>query len=231
MNDLLVFSCGDPAKRELFTRSCGLQNIEPVFFSYGDTYPGHAIAKIEHALAFLEGRDEPFVMWVDSHDSIVLDGVDAILNKYQRIGAAIVISGEKNCWPDPAIATHFPYPKPPYHQSPWRFINSGSWIGEMSAVREALFAMKTKYRDKWPGDDQRCWQEWFVRGYGRQCCQVDAGCEIFQTMSGVGGMELGPSGGNLVTHSQPKVLHFNGNTPNIGLWYRTLTGDLGWKGN
>lgn len=230
MNDLLVFSCGDPAKRELFTRSCGLQNIEPVFFEYGDVYPGHGEAKIRLARKFLESHEEPFVMFVDSYDSILLDGAAAILDKYQRIGMPIVISAEKSCWPDKDISTHFPYPKPPFQNSPWRFINSGGWMGERNAAWNALWEMDVKYADKWPGDDQRCWQEWYVRAGGRQFMHVDAGCEIFQTMSGVGGMELGPSGENLVTHSQPKVLHFNGATPNIGLWYRTLTGDLGWKG-
>lgn len=230
MNDLLVFSTGTEQGSRLFKRSCELQNITPVIFDFG--YPGHAIAKIRYASKFLQDYQEPFVLFADAHDSIVLDNAKSILDKYQRIGAEIVISAEKTCWPDSEISTHFPYPRPPFHNSPWRFINAGGWMGERRAILGALDLMDTAgFVDRWQGDDQRCWQEFFLRGTGRQRMHVDSGCEIFQTMSGVGGMELGPNGDNLITHCQPKILHFNGRTPNIGLWYRTLTGDLGWKEN
>lgn len=229
MSDLLVFSTGTAEGSKLFVRSCELQNIEPVIFDNG--YPGHGIAKIKYALEFLRDRTEPFVMFADAHDSIVLHNAGVLLDKYQRIGSPITISAEKTCWPDDSIATHFPYPQAPFHNSPWRFINAGGWMGEAAHVRQALEVMIEKgYVDRWPGDDQRCWQEWFLHAGGRQVCRVDAGCQIFQCMGGTASHELGPNGDNLVTHTSPSVLHFNGQTPNIGTWYRTLTGDLGWKG-
>lgn len=230
MNDLLVFSTGTDEGTKLFRRSCELFDIEPVIFDRG--YPAHALAKIRYSLEFLKSREEPFVLWADSHDSIVLSPAAAILDKYQRVGQLILISAEKTCWPDASISTHFPYPPPPYHNSPWRFINSGGWMGERHAVIAALTSMSEFYVDRWPGDDQRCWQEWYLRSgpLGRSVCRIDAGCEVFQTMASVASHELGPNGENLVTHTQPKILHFNGRIPGIGTWYRTLTGDLGWKG-
>lgn len=230
MSDLLVFSTGTELGSQLFKRSCELQNIDPVIFDHG--YPGHGVAKIRLVYEFLMARteSEPFVLFADAHDSIVLSGASDILDKYQRIGAPIVISAEKTCWPDSTLSAHFPYPRPPFHHSPWRFINAGGWMGERNYILRALKEMEVAYVDRWPGDDQRCWQEWYLRDRGREVCHVDAGCEIFQTMSSSGQTDFAPNGENQVTHQIPKILHFNGRTPNIGLWYRNLTGDLGWRG-
>lgn len=232
MKDLLVFTCdypSPPADISLLRRSCELYDIELATYGQDRNWPGYAQGKIVAAREFLMGREEPFAMFVDGRDTFLTYGAPNILDQFQRIGSEIVIAGEKTCWPDAALGTHYPYPRPPYHNSPWRFINAGGWIGVRQTLIHAL-GEAADYTDKWPNDDQRMWTEIFLYNGWRNRITIDAGCQIFQCMGGVGSHELGPGGENLVTHSFPKVLHFNGRTPNIGLWYRNLTGDLGWKG-
>lgn len=232
MNNLLVFTCdyAEPKMNlDLLRRSCDLYDIELATYT-GAGYPGHKRGKIIDAAAFLRSRSEPFAMFADGQDVIVIDRAERILDTYQRIGSEIVISAEKTCWPDADLGAHYPYPKPPYHNSPWRFINSGGWIGERGALIAALESAGEYNGPAFNDDDQYCWTEWFLRKGGRNHCTIDAGCQIFQSMGGTNSHELGPTGENLITHQTPKVLHFNGRTPNIGLWYRNLTGDLGWKG-
>lgn len=232
MKDLLVFTCdypSPPADISLLRRSCELYDIELATYGQDRNWPGYARGKITDAMLFLKDRDEPFAMFVDGRDTIIVNNTDTILQTYQRIGSEIVIAGEKTCWPDAALGTHYPFPRPPYHNSPWRYINAGGWIGERRTLVMAL-ECAADYAGTWPNDDQRMWTEIFLYNGWRNRITIDAGCQIFQCMGGVGSHELGPGGENLVTHTYPKVLHFNGRTPNIGLWYRTLTGDLGWKG-
>lgn len=232
MNDLLVFTCdypAPPADISLLRRSCELYNVPLVTYGAGG-WPGYTRAKIVDAAHFLISREEPFAMYVDGRDTFLLNSAPEILEKYQRIGSPVVIAGEKTCWPDAALGTHYPYPKPPFHNSPWRFINSGGWIGGRYAIIEALRIARS-YENTWQSDDQRCWTEAYLRGGIRSFTTIDAGCQIFQCMGGIGAHELGPTGENLITHQKPSVLHFNGRTPHIGMWYRNLTGDLGYKGD
>ena len=233
MKDLLIFTCNykEPTiDLRLLRRSCELYDIE--LATYGDDvdWPGHKRGKIIDAAAFLSTRPEPFAMFVDGRDTIVLDRAERILDTYQKIGSEIVIAAEKTCWPNAELWTHYPYPRPPFQTSPWRYINSGGWIGERGALMNALYTAADYDGELWNEDDQMCWTDWFLRAGGRNHCVIDAGCQIFQCIGGTAGHEIGPTGENLITHTQPKVLHFNGRAPNIGLWYRNLTGDLGWRG-
>ncbi|MDD1678313.1 MAG: hypothetical protein LUO93_03910, partial [Methanomicrobiales archaeon] len=123
--DLLVFTCdypNPPADITLLRRSCELQDINLATYGEGD-WPGYALGKIVAAREFLLAREEPFAMFVDGRDSLILDKADHILDQYQRIGSQIVIAGEKTCWPDANLGTHYPFPRPPFHNSPWRYVN------------------------------------------------------------------------------------------------------------
>jgi hypothetical protein len=219
-------------KCDLLRRSCGLVDIQLHTYGTGE-WQSYVHGKITGALDFLAGRDEPFAMYVDGHDSFIVDNAAAILDKYQRIGKLITISAEKDVWPvnQGIAAAHYPYPQPPHHQSPWKFINSGGWIGERGALIEALSRMHAVANGR--GDDQLLWHEWYLFLKGRLVTHIDSGCSIFQTMSGVHGHELSPTGENLTTFQRPSVVHFNGRLGNngaIGDWYRMMTGDRGYRG-
>lgn len=230
-SDLLVFCPNyNGSTNDLYCRSCDLQNIKLHGYGEGKNWPGFTIGKIQGPLEFLKTRDEPFVMFGDGHDTIIIDTAETILDKFQRFGYPVLFSAEKNCWPDATLAKHFPFPKPPYHNSPWRFPNAGGWMGQREAVIDMLTAA-WEYNNQWQNDDTRCFVELYLKQYSwRSYITFDYGCQIFQTMCQTHSHELGPNGENLVTHNKPSTLHFNGRVPGIGLWYRTLTGDLGWKG-
>ena len=231
--DLLVFTANfpvPPTDISLLRRSCELYNIE--LATYGDgSWPSYGKGKVIDAAAYLETHDEPFALFLDGRDTFVTDNAANILDAYQRIGSEILIAGERTCWPDATLGTHYPYPHNSkfYGMSPWRFINSGGWIGVRRTLIQALKAA-AEYAGSWPNDDQRMWTEIFLYGGWRHRIEIDSDCAMFQCMGGTHGHELGPTGENLVTRQKPKCFHFNGRTPGMGDWYRALTGDLGYKG-
>lgn len=227
-DDLLVFTCdySEPTVNlSLLRRSCELYDIPLATYGEGP-YPGHSIAKIRDAAKFLETRDEPFALFTDGADTFVKDTAATILAKYQRVGSLILLSAEKNCWPDATIATHYPIVD---KRSPWRYINSGGWMGERRALIAALDYMSMEI-EEYGNDDQKLWTRWYLYGRGRLVSGIDSGCNVFQTMASAASHELSPDGSNAVTHNTPSVYHFNGRTQGIGNWYRMLTGDIGWKG-
>jgi len=228
VSDLLIFTCDYDTPRidlSLLRRSCELYDIELATYGTG-IYPGHALAKIRDAAKFLETREEPFVLFTDGADTFINGTSKSILEKYQQVGSLILVSAEKNCWPDVNLSTHYPIVD---RRSPWRYINSGGWMGERGAVIEALLSMSDNI-DNWGNDDQLCWTKWYLYRKGRLITTIDSGCNVFQTMASAASHELSPDGSNAVTHNTPSVYHFNGRSPGIGNWYRMLTGDMGWKG-
>lgn len=226
-SDLLIFTCDydDPKiDLRLIKRSCELARID--LQTYGDGgFPGLAKAKITDAAAFLEKRTEPFAMFTDGFDSFIIHSPAEILDKYQRSGNLILVSGEKNCYPYDNMATHYPI----VNRYPWRFVNSGGWIGERLALIQALHEME-ELIPEYGENDQLIWTMWYLHRRGRLITNIDTKCDVFQTMAGLGSHELHPDGSNSVTLAHPSVFHFNGRTPNRDTYYRTFTGDQAWRG-
>ena len=225
--DLLVFTCDydDPKiDTRLLRRSCELYHIDLQTYGRGG-FPGLAKAKITDAAAFLESRSEPYAMFIDGFDSFIIGSAASIMEKYQRSGNLILVSGEKNCYPDGDLATHYPI----VDRSPWRYINSGGWIGERLALIQALHEMEDLV-PTYGENDQLIWAIWYLHRRGRLITNIDTKCTVFQTMAGISTHELQPDGTNAVTMASPSVYHFNGRSPNRDTYYRTFTGDLAWQG-
>lgn len=223
MSNLCVFTTVESlASAALLRRSCQRVGIDLQLFGTG-TWKGYADGKIRGALDFLRMRTEDVCMFVDGHDSFVLAGEEHILDVYNMFDESIVISCEKTCWPDTAVANRY---KKLDTNSPFLYPNAGGWIGERKALCMALREL-LPFSEKWPNDDQRCWHEFATdcKNSVQDDEQVsrDTECSIFQAMGGTG--EMNETGRNTITGNWPMVWHFNGRTPGREEWYTKLTGD------
>ena len=54
-------------------------------------------------------HDGDVVLFVDGYDVIINDTLPTILERYEDMGADIIFAAEKNCWPDPTMASQFPF--------------------------------------------------------------------------------------------------------------------------
>ncbi len=77
-------------------------------------------------------HDGDVVMFVDGYDVIINDTLPTILERYEDMGADIIFAAEKNCWPDPTMASQFPL------STLYRYLNSGVYIGKVGALKKFL---------------------------------------------------------------------------------------------
>ena len=77
-------------------------------------------------------HDGDVVLFVDGYDVIINDTLPTILERYEDMGADIIFAAEKNCWPDPTMASQFPL------STIYRYLNSGAYIGKVGTLKEFL---------------------------------------------------------------------------------------------
>lgn len=88
-------------------------------------------------------------------------------------GVDVLFAGEPTCWPDPSLADRYPP-----CASPYRFVNSGCFVGRARALK-ALVA-RASARD----DDQLLATLYYLRDPVR--ARVDSACQLWQCLGGVG---------------------------------------------
>lgn len=210
-----------PVDSGLLRRSCARLDIDLQFYGSGKTWPGYGIGKLVGPLEFLKTRTEPFCLYTDSQDSFLVRDTQAIIEAYARCGSPqVLLSAEKNCYPERDWAGEYPV-----SSSPWRYICAGGWMG----TRKCLIAALEEVAD---GDvfrrdsfcDQRCWTDWYLRHpNGKLRASLDTNCEVFQSLFWED--EMTDDGQNKKTFTRPCVFHFNGRTHGEHEWYRRITSD------
>jgi len=234
-SDLCVFTCDysfPPADCSLLRNSCARVGIELHMYGHGQPWPGFPLAKIRGARQFLATRREDYALFVDSTDTFILSTATAILESFAQLDTNILVSGEKNCWPLSDFALRYPHPGAQDDPgTPWRFVNSGGWMGLRTALIEALgemdsiFVSLARQGGFRSNCDQSCWVEWVLSNHRHDIYSyVDARCQIFQCMWRT--TEMLDSGLNSVTGTKPSVWHFNGGAEvkeGMRTWYERLT--------
>jgi len=155
------------------------------------------------------------IMFVDARDVVLLGTPDQVLKRFLEFDHPWVCGAEVNLWP----VDSFPRDVFPKSSTCWRFLNSGAYV----ANREHLLACF----EKWPdipndADDQRWLAERFLEGND---ILLDYKCKLIQNMCGSDHlmfMEYGRAY-NMLTHTEPLIVHFNGGTDitapdRRGLW-------------
>ena len=204
MSNLLVFSTGSNV--DLFVKSCQRLGITPEL--YDAKWTGYVTVKLREGVKFLTSRlrREQYCMWVDSNDSLVVKPEDEILARLHAVGDSILISAEKNCWPDADLATKYPKLEIPPHLP--HFINAGGFIGPISTV---LTAMHTAIAYATSEDDQRAWTAAYL-AKAIPDLQIDYHRRLFSCVAD----------GEDALKANTCVLHFNGRVGGRNEYYETL---------
>lgn len=213
MNDLLVLTANyDPPEAIRYLRSsCEKREVPLLVFGGDGPWPGHVETKLKKALEVIKKRSDKVIMWSDGHDSFITAQPSEILSRFYEMGRFIVLSAETNCFPDAHVATRYPP-----SETPWRYVNTGGWIGKREALIDALEWMCAR---DWK-DDQEAWTRYFLEN--QLSVALDCYCRIFQTMGASPG--IADDGLNTISGTRPYVWHWNGRTPGIAEWYGRLAG-------
>ena len=198
----------NPRQCHFLMDSCANLGLSYYLFGLGEQWPGAIEAKIIRLLWEIERLETEYVLMTDAGDSFVMADEDELLARTPA--APPVVSAEKNCWPQPQLAEYYPG-----SVSPWRYVNSGGYIGTKEGVAGMLRAMHASLPSDDQGDDQFALSLAYLNGYP---LILDTLCQVFQTAAGAGQDEFSWQGNRLrnnVTGSTPCVLHFNGHTPGI----------------
>jgi hypothetical protein len=194
--------------RNYLKRSCDYFSSELRVLGEGQKWSGFQM-KDRLLLEFLRTlKSNDIILFTDAYDAMLMSGASEIEARFREFQHPLVFSCEKRCWPRADRARHFP------NSSPWRFLNSGGFIGHAGYIRELLD--RHRAQDLLGGQYQWSNQAYWIEVYCRdpQAIVLDSQCVIFQTLAYTDFLtELEFVGGrwkNRITGTFPSHLHFNG---------------------
>ena len=158
---------------------------------------GHKIIMLQQYLAKLPADD--VIIFTDAYDVFYQFDIETISRRYMDMTREIIFAAERDCWPDPGMASWHPSSHTEY-----RYLNSGCFIGRVGSLME-LFAEELKPDD----DDQLYIQRRWLQDKENHSVGLDVEGYIFQchepNMEVVDGMLYNPT-----TYCYPAVYHGNG---------------------
>jgi len=208
----------------MLMESCQRFGLNSHLYGMGEDWPWLYEAKVVALRAEIEKLDSDYILVSDGDDAFFLAGEDEILDKFKASRARILISADRQQaegdakWPQSILRDR--YPKSP---TPWRYCNSGGYLGKREDILDLLHAMfdveRPDYIPIWRSrdwsNDQFRMSIVYLNGYP---LTVDTECRLFQTMGCVEDGEMEWNGArvsNLRTGSTPCHIHFNGNWPGM----------------
>jgi hypothetical protein len=139
--------------------------------------------KMDLTIEFLANSDRELVLGADSSDVLLVADPRRIVEAYRQQEAEVLFNAEKKSWP-PELKEMRRFERR-VTRGPFRFFNSGVWIGRREACLRAFSAAKRwaeqlKVR---PNSDQICWKHAYQELY--PAVQVDWRCTAFQNLNQV----------------------------------------------
>ncbi|XP_018576476.1 procollagen-lysine,2-oxoglutarate 5-dioxygenase 3, partial [Anoplophora glabripennis] len=225
---LLVFTVATEAKDGFlrYLDSANEFNIKPTVLGFGEKWKGGDDIKrkpgggwkinlLKEALIPYKDDTKKIILFTDGYDVIFANGVNEILRRFEKSNAKVLFGSEPYCWPDLELA-----PKYPEVVDGKRFLNSGMYMGYISEILKLLERAAIKDTD----DDQLFFTKAYLDEDFRNSIQfkLDHKSEIFQNINGAATeLEIytidGKEGGaekygikNVITHTEPIILHGNG---------------------
>lgn len=128
---------------------------------------GKKLKLLKEYLSRLDPYD--IVLFTDSYDVFFGDNMEVVFDKYLGFNTRVLFSAERVCWPNPYLADKFPEVNTPY-----KYLNSGTFIGEVQEIQEMLVNFDEEIHD----DDQEYMQEQFLSGEFN--CKLDVESYLFQ---------------------------------------------------
>jgi hypothetical protein len=197
-------------------------DIDLVIIGWGVKWIGLS-QKLEAAHSYSKSLPSGDIMlFTDAFDVMFTQTAGHILSEFQKENAEILFAGECGCWPhiiiDDGKACFQAYPKSP---TPYRYLNSGTWMGESQMASKMLAAVIDEAgRDFANANDQKLVADMFIQG--RFGIKLDYYSHLFQSMHMTHDAPLpfcdpmldivveNGSFHNKRTNSHPSVFHFNG---------------------
>lgn len=210
--NLCVLSCAyeKPELAAILAESCKLfglplmmceaAELNGVWPASGDMRLGKLVAALEGLKLIQETKAYSHALWADGFDTFVQVNEGVIANRWRSLGdPPLILSAEKNCWPDEHYRDRYPQVK-----SEYRFINAGTWMGQVGYLVDVLSQMVEIHEP----NDQRTWTQFYLDGL-LPGSLIDSRRIIFQTAWGASEEELNFCGS--------AVFHYNG-----GVWRNPL---------
>lgn len=142
-----------------------------------------------------------YFIYCDAYDVIAIDSMANTLKRI-RNKDKIIVSAERNCWPDPDRAINYPETK-----SPWKYVNSGCYFGNAEMFKKMVEENPIQQHT----DDQRWFTDQFLKGL----VELDSNCNIFQSIAFGQESDFELKGNkliNTITKTKPVFIHGNGRT-------------------
>ena len=183
--------------------SCNKHHIDLEIIGLGLPYYGNG-TKLFHLNEYLNSlNDDDIVMFVDAFDVLVIADKEVILKKFIDMNVPFVMSAEKGCFPFADLANKYPKTS-----SPFKFINSGCYIGY-------VHNLKTWLRELSPLNLETSDQGQITIHYlkNKYVFAIDYYCELFLSLYQVRKREIAIKKNgvlSLKTGSKPCVVHANG---------------------
>jgi GR25 family glycosyltransferase involved in LPS biosynthesis len=98
--------------------------------------------------------DHDVVLFTDAFDVFYADNLQSIVRRYLGFNTRALFSAESECYPDKSLAEKYPQSETPY-----RFLNSGTFISEVGELKRIL---NDEIADD--GDDQLYYTKRFISG-------------------------------------------------------------------
>lgn len=196
--------------------------------------------KMLHEWIQKEGAKYPHVIVADAWDILFLTTPDEILYNYKGFGTPIVFNAEKSCFPRADLAPKFDV-MVPEQVYPYRYLNSGFFVGETDSIFHMLTEMrigdipddKQNEDGSWTcHNDQEYYARWFIGDFAwtlsRIAC-LDYRGILCQSLHGSGDREFAyfPDRKRIVsllTGNEPCACHGNGSGKD---WLKRIIGWLG----
>ena len=207
-------------------RSCSRIGLPLTVLGEGNEWKGFG-TKLRLVLDHLkESPGEAIVVFVDGFDTFFLPSARELFSRFRSFRARMVFGAEIDCWPDAHLSAAYPppggpgaprgderigslRPAPPF-RTPFRYLNSGCYMGYAGAIRDALEELAPGQED----DDQRLFTKYFLAHSDIVC--LDHRAWLFQNLHGLPPEHLRIESGsrvrlvNRLTMTDPCVLHGNG---------------------
>jgi hypothetical protein len=199
-------------------------NVNLIILGWGVPWQGLS-QKLDAAHNFASSLPASDIMlFTDAFDVMFTDGPENLLKNYVTLNADIVFAGECGCWPhimeNKGIECFSKYPSSP---TPYRYLNSGTWIGRAQQSTKMLAAVIIEAGKLFTNaNDQKLVADMFMNR--RFNITLDYYASLFQSMHMTVDRKLLPycnpyedilikNDGrffNRRTNTTPSVFHFNG---------------------
>lgn len=198
-------------------------DINLVILGWGVPWRGLS-QKLEAAHAYTSSLPATdIILFTDAFDVLYTSSLQSINESFLSLKSDIIFSAECGCWPHVAEDRDVCFTGYPISPTPYRYLNSGTWIGFADPSAKMLQSViKEAGKDFGNANDQKLIADFYIAN--RFGIKLDFSNKLFQSMH----MTLDPplphcnpvedvvldkstnTWFNKLTKSTPAVLHFNG---------------------